>query len=199
MATGFNLAAGLTALGVVRVFVEDPEYDIFVALPTEGAITVNAPQNLNRLTAPELTGDVAHDAWVTNGQVTVVVPVIYTGADQLRLLSATGAASIGTSHPIRPTYRKLFVIPLEEMDLTDPDAPTITYLSEVWAPEAPVNSIMFWKTVPVYPEITSSWENGGKIIIPVTFEVFFDGTKPSGHKVFTVGDPTTAGIVDFVI
>lgn len=200
MATGFTLQDALTALGVVRVFVSDPDdYDTLVALPTEGDVSVVAPQNLNELTAPELTGDVPHDAWVTTGKVTATVPVIYTGADQLRLFSATGTASVGVGYPQRPVFRRLFIVPLIEMDTTNPEAPEISYDGSTWTPQAPTNSIMLWRVVPVYPEITSSWNNGGKIIVPVTFNAFFDATRTSGHNVMTIGNPADYGMTDFVV
>lgn len=193
-ATSFALSAAIEALGVARAFIGDPfTASSLDALPTEGAINVTAPQNLNRLTAPELTGEVAHDAWVIPGQITVTVPVIYTGAAQLASLSAHGSASEGYSGPQRPTYTSLVLIPLMEMN-TGVDPATISYDGVTWAPAAPANSLWFWKVVPQRPDLSMAFDNGGKIILPVTFEVFYDNARPAGHRLFTVGDPVAAGI-----
>jgi hypothetical protein len=192
-ATAFDLNTALSALGVARAFIGDPfTASGLDALPTEGEIAVSAPQNLNRLTAPELTGEVAHDAWVTPGQTTVTVPVIYTGAAQLAMLSAHGSASEGSNAPKRPTYTSLVLIPLKEMSTADP--PAISYDGITWTPAAPANALWFWKVVPQRPDLRMAFDNGGKVIIPVTFEVFFDAARPAGHKLFTVGDPVAAGI-----
>lgn len=204
-ATAFALADAIAALGVARAFIGDAFTEGgLTALPTEGEVTVSAPQSLNRLTAPELTGDVAHDAWVVPGQVTVTVPVIYTGAAQLATLSAHGSASEGYTSPKRPTYTSLVLIPLKEMSTADP--PTISYTgtTPVWSPAAPVNSLWFWKTVPQRPDLRMAFDNGGKIILPVTFEVFFaDSTSypgvPNGQRIFTHGDPVAKGVTGLKI
>jgi hypothetical protein len=192
-ATGYTLSAALQNIGVARVFMGDPfTVDGMVAIPTQGEVQVNMPQVLNRLTAPELTGEVAHDAQITPGQMTVVVPVIYGGAQTLDEFSAHGAAGDGYSAPRTPVYTSLLVIPKREMSTADP--PVISYDGTTWVPSAPTHALWFWKTVPQRPEMRFSWEDGGRVIIPVTFEVFYDGARPSGHRLFTQGNPVTAGI-----
>lgn len=208
-ATGFALTEAIEALGVARAFTGDPfTLNGLDALPTEGEISVSAPQNLNRLTAPELTGEAAHDAWITPGQVTVTVPVIYTGAAQLARLSAHASASEGYSGPQRPTFTSLVLIPLLEMD-TSVDPPNISYdpaaTTPAWDPAPPVNSLWFWKTVPQRPDLSMAFDNGGKIILPVTFEVFYAGGAapysgvPNGQKLFTHGDPVAAGVTGIAV
>jgi hypothetical protein len=204
-ATGFTLDQAITALGVARAFVGDPfTTDGLMGLPTEGEITATVAQQLNRLTAPELTGEVAHDAYVTPGQITVTVPVIYTGAAQIAALSATGTAHEGYTAPQRPTYTSLVLIPLQELD-TSVDPPVFAYDGTDWTPGAPANALWFWKTVPQKPDLSMAWENGGKMILPVTFEVFFAGSSgdyegiPNGQKVYTHGDPVASGVTGLAI
>jgi hypothetical protein len=210
-ATGFGLADAIAALGVARVFYGDPfTSGGLIALPTEGEITATISQELNRLTAPELTGGVAHDAWVTPGQITVTVPVIYAGAAQIATLSAHGSAHEGFTSPQRPSYTSLVILPLLEMDQST-DPPTISYglagepAVGTWSPAAPSNALWFWKTVPTKPDISMAWENGGKVIIPVSFEVFFAGDAepydgiPNGQKVYTHGDPVETGVTGLAI
>lgn len=206
-ATGFSLSEALSSIGVARVFMGDPFTEGgLIPLPTEGQITPGVPQTLNRLTAPELTGDVAHDAWVVPGQVQVTVPVIYGDAELFAALSAHGAAHEGYSAPQRPVYTSLVIIPLLEMD-TSVDPPTISYGGDpaAWDPAAPERSLWFWKTVPIRPEFSMAFDNGGKVIVPVTFEAFFAGDEgsysgiPEGQKVFTYGDPVAAGVTGLAI
>ena len=191
-ASSFPLTEALRALGVARAFIGD----LFTvagleALPTEGEIVPSMPQNLNRLTAPELTGDVAHDAFITPGQMTITVPVIYGGTDTLAKFSAHGSASDGSAGPQSPTYTSLAIIPLREMA---GDPPSIGYDGTAWTPGAPVHSLFFWKVVPQRPDMRFAWEGAGKIILPVTFEVFYDITRPVGERLFTQGDPVAKGI-----
>lgn len=204
-AAGFSLAEALSSIGVARVFIGDPfTADGLTPLPTEGEIRVAVPQTLNRLTAPELTGEVAHDAWVLPGQLQVTVPVIYGDADLFATLSAHGSAHEGYTSPQRPVYTSLVIIPLIEMDTTD-DPPTISYATATWAPAAPTRALWFWKTVPIRPEMAMAFDNGGKVIVPVTFEVFFAGSSgdyagiPNGQKLFTFGDPAAEGVTGLAI
>lgn len=191
-AAAFPLSEAIQAIGVARAFIGDPfTANGLDALPTEGAITPSLPQTLNRLTASELTGEVAHDAWVVPGQITVTVPVIYGGAVTLAMLSAHGASGDGFAGPQKPTYTSLVLFPLREMS---GDPASISYDGLAWTPAAPVHAMWFWRVVPQRPDLSLAWENGGKVILPVTFEVFYDAARPSGQRIFTVGNPVTQGI-----
>ncbi len=123
----------------------------------------------------------------------MTVPVIWTGPTILALLSAHGSNHEGYTNPQDPTYTSLVIFPLSELDNTA-DPPTISYNGTTWAPGAPVNARWYWKVVPLRPDLSQSFERNGKIILPVTFNVFFDGARPSGHKIRTYGNPVTAGI-----
>lgn len=193
--SGFPLTNALRSMGAARVFLGDPfTLAAMTAVPTEGEITAAMPQTLNRLTAPELTGDVAHDAFIVPGQTTVTVPVIYGGTDTLAKFSATGVKNEGFTAPQKPVFTSLLIVPLNEMK-TSVDPPTLSYNGTAWDPVTPpVHALWFWKVVPQRPEMRFAYENGGKIIIPVTFEVFYDAARPAGHRVFTQGDPVAAGI-----
>lgn len=202
-ATGFSLTDALQAIGVARVFIGDPFTEGgLVALPTEGTIEANVGQTLNRLTAPEFTGDVAHDAWVLPQQTTVTVPVIYGDPTIFELLSGHGSFHEGYTSPQRPSYTSLVIIPLLEMDNTV-DPPTISY-DGTWAPAAPDHALWFWKVNPQRPNLQFQFDNGGKVIIPVTFEVFFADSDeysniPNGQRIFTYGDPVAAGVTGLAI
>jgi hypothetical protein len=193
-ATGYTLSAATTSIGPSRVFIGDAlTVGGLIALPHEGAITESAPQNVNSAKYPELTGEIDHSAVITPGEVTVTVPVIYTGAAQMATLSAHGAASEGYSSPRTPTFTTLVIMPWADLDTTA-DPPTFGYNGTVWTPQAPVNARWYWKVIPMRPDMSSAFENNGKTILPVPFRAFYDSTKPSGHRVFTVGNPVTAGV-----
>lgn len=204
-AQGFNLADALAAIGVARVFIGDPFTEGgLISVPTEGAIESGVGQTLNRLTAPEHTGEVAHDAWVVPGQAQITVPVIYGDADLFATLSAHGQAGEGYSAPQRPVYMSLAIIPLLEMDLSS-DPPSIAYDGTTWSPAPPTRALWFWKVVPQRPQLSMAWENGGKVIVPVTFEAFYAGDSgqyagiPNGQKVYTYGDPVARGVTGLEI
>lgn len=202
-AAGFALADAIASIGVARVFMGDPfTANGLECLPTEGEIRVSVPQSLNRLTAPELTGDAAHDAWVVPGQIQVTVPVIYGNAAQFADLSAHGTAGEGFTSPRRPVYTSLVIIPLLEMN-NSVDPPTISLTGTTWTPAAPTRALWFWKTVPIRPELSMAFDNGGKVIVPVTFEVFFAGSGyagvPNGQRLFTYGNPVAAGVTGLAI
>lgn len=196
-ATAFSVSAVLKSIGVARVFMGDLlTVGGTVALPTEGEITVPTTQTLNVMTAPEFTGDVPHDAWVLPGDLVITVPVIYGGTQTLGQFSAHAAASEGYSNPKRPTFTSLAIVPLIEMDTQSP--PQLSYNGTVWVPATPpVHALWFWKVVPLRPDLRLAFDNGGKVILPVSFRVFFDATKPEGHKIFTQGNPVTAGVTLF--
>lgn len=198
-AIAFALTEAAVSMGVLRAFIGDPFTNGgLVALPTQGDIQESVPQNLNVLTADELSGEVPLSASVVQGKPTVTVPVIWTGATMAALLSAHGSASEGYSSPQDPTYTSLVLFPLSEMDNTL-DPPRIGYAAAAWTPGIPANARFYWKTLPRRPDMSSAFENNGRIIVPVTFDVFYDFDRPSGHRVRTYGNPATQGITTILI
>jgi hypothetical protein len=59
---------------------------------------------------------------------------------------------------------------------------------------APKNAHWFWKVNLSRGEATWSYENGGRMVVPVSFTCWFEGARPEAHKLFTVGDPVAQGI-----
>lgn len=197
-ATAFAITEAAVSRGVMRAFIGDPFTNGgLVALPTEGAIQQPGMQQLNMLTANELTGGVPLSATVEMTNPTVTVPVIWNDTVEA-LLSAHGSASEGFGSPQEPTFTSLVLIPLSELDTTA-DPPTFGYAASAWSPSAPVAARWYWKTVPLRPDVSSGYDNNGKIVVPVTFQVFYDFDRPSGHHVMTRGNPVTAGITEILI
>ena len=196
--TPFTLTQAIAAIGVAEVFVGDPMTTggLTSLGATEGTITFNAPENLNGLTAPELTGEVMHSAVVTPGAVTITVPLILSAAAQLLKISPRGKASMGNSVPQQVVPTSAVVIPRAELGggLTNAGA-TYTRTAgngvagATGAPAAPVFTIWLWRAIPSFPSLPYAFGNGGKVITEVTFTGMFDASKPEDHKVYTIGDP----------
>lgn len=198
--TPFSLTQAIAAIGVAEVFTGDPltAGGMTSLGAVEGTITFNAPENVNKLTAPELTGDVAHSAVVTPGEITVTVPLIISSAAQWAKISPRGKASMGNSIPQGVTTTSVLIAPRAEIggglawstQWTRTAGNGVTGATGAGA--APVNSIWIWKALPTFPSVPYSFGNGGKVIVEVTFTAFFDATKPEDHKVYTIGDPRAA-------
>lgn len=194
----FSLSQAIAAIGVAEVFVGDPMTTggLTSLGAVEGTITFNAPENINALTAPELTGEVAHSAVVTPGAVTVTVPMILSSQSQLLKISPRGKASMGNSVPQAVTPTGVVIMPRSELGggLTN-TAATYTRTAgngvagATGAGAAPVYTIWIWKAIPTFPNLPFQFSNGGKIITEVTFTAMFDASKPEDHKVYTIGDP----------
>lgn len=197
----FSLAQAIAAIGVAEVFVGDPLTTAGLTSlgAVEGTITFNAPENLNELTAPELTGEVAHQAVVTPGKVTVTVPLILSSATQLLKISPRGKASNGNSVPQVIVPTSVVIMPRSELGGGLSNV-TTTYTrvagngvaGATGAAAAPVYTIWIWRAVPTFPSLPFQFSNGGKVIVEVTFTAMFDGAKPEDHKIYTIGDPRAA-------
>lgn len=197
MLTPFSLSAALLAIGVAEVFIGDPLVaDGMVSLgATEGTIEVMATQTSNELTAPELTGNVAHAATTTLDQVSVKCNIIMGDADLYEKISPWGAPGGGHSTPQQVVTTTVLVIPRAEVGggLEYDTAWARTAGNGVAAASgpsaAPVNAVWLWKAFPTFGALPFQYANGGKVLVEVTFKAMFDGTKMEGQKVYTIGDP----------
>lgn len=202
MISPFTLTAALTAMGVAEVYLGDPMTSGGMTSlgAVEGTITVNAPQTLNPLTAPELTGEVAHQSTVTFGAVTVTIPVILGDPAIFAKISPTGKKSGGNSIPQKVLETSVLIIPRGEVGGSlDWDIPGTQWvrtagngvLAAVGAAAAPKNAVWLWRAFASFGALPYSYGNGGKVITEVVFTAMFDATKPEDHKIFTIGDPRT--------
>ncbi len=200
MLSPFTLSAALQAMGVAEVFIGDPLTAVggMISLgATEGTIGVDVPQTMNRLTAPELTGDVTHQATTTLGDVSVKVPLILGSMAVLPQISPTGSASGGFSIPQKVAETAVLIIPRNQVGgglaypTGGPWARTAGngVAAATGAGAAPSNAVWLWRATPSFSSLPFAYANGGKVIVEVTFTAMFDGTKPEGHKVYTIGDP----------
>lgn len=201
----FTLTQAIQAMGVAEVFIGDPltaQGGMLSLGAVEGTVNVTPGYTRNELKAPELTGDVTHQAVTVLGDVTCTVPLIISDMSVIPKISPTGLASGGHSIPQKVAETSVLIIPRA---LVGGGLANATGLPAGWtrtagngvaggsgAGFAPVNAIWLWRATPSYGALPFQYANGGKIIIEVTFTAMFDATKPEGHKVFTIGDPTAA-------
>lgn len=200
MITPFTLTAALAAMGVAEVFLGDPMTASGMTSlgAVEGTITVNAPQTMNPLTAPELTGEVPHQTTIVFGAVNVTVPAILGDPAIWAKISPTGKKSGGNSIPQKVLETSVLIIPRSEVGGgLEWDVPGTQWqrtagngvLAAVGAAAAPKNAVWLWRAYATFGAMPYSYGNGGKVITEVVFTAMFDATKPEDHKIFTIGDP----------
>lgn len=200
--TPFSLTTALQAIGVADVFIGDTltANGLTSLGAVEGNIEVSVPWELNELTAPELTGKVPHQATATLGSVTMKVPVILGDASLYSKISPSGTSGGGFSTPQKVAETSCVVIPRSQVGggLTN-TAGTPTGWTRVagngadagsGVTAAPTNAVWFWRATMSFGNLPYSYSNGGKVLVEVTFTAMFDVSKPEGHKVYTIGDPT---------
>lgn len=200
--TPFSLSAAIASIGVAEVYTGSVSaINGMTSLGgVEGTIEVTPGYNTNPLTAPELTGDVAHQMVTTIGNVTVRVPLIIADMSVIPKISPTATTGGGFSIPQKVAETTVLIIPRAQVggQLTNTTGLTTGWTRTAGngvsaasgSGAAPTNAIWFWRATPSYASLPFQYGNGGKIIVEVTFTAMFDGTKQEGHKVFTIGDPT---------
>lgn len=198
----FSLTNALQAIGVAEVFVGDPltASGLTSLGATEGNIEVALPWENNELTAPELTGKVAHQATTTLGAVTIKASVILGDPALYSKISPVGGNGGGFSIPQKVAETAVVVIPRSQVGGGLANA---TGLTAGWVrtagngvagatdtDAAPVNAVWLWRATMSFGNLPYSYSAGGKVLVEVTFTGMFDASKPEGHKVYTIGDPT---------
>ncbi len=198
--TPFSLAEALRSIGNAEVYIGNPLIaDGMDSLgATEGTATFSAPNEMNMLTAPEMTGGTPHSATVTPGAVTIRVPVIMGDPALLAKIAPWGTASAGWSTPQSVTETSALLIPRAEVGggLAYNAAQTRwerTAGNNVAAANgvdaAPKHAIWLWRAYLSFGDLPFAYANGGKVITEVTITAMFSGSKPEGHKIYTIGDP----------
>lgn len=156
----------------------------------EGPIEANVEFRQNNLTAEELTAGIVHQQLVNLESVTITVPLI--GDEdleaQIQTMSPVAENGGGWSAFQEPNEWTVAIIPNAEVGAG------LTYNGSVWTPAAPKAAFWLWRATVSHGPISYQFDNGGKVIIPVTFTGMFYGPNPEGHKVYTIGNPVTAGV-----
>lgn len=200
------LTAALKAMGPAAILAGDPMTNsgmIHVG-EFEGDRTFDVEFTENKLTLPERTGGVPHDAtvnvnaasikgsFVLNSRTTSVWPTISPHG-------VRGGGSKGFNAVVPTT---VLLIPYSELggslDWDSAGAPAQWVRTAgngapaaAGAAAAPVNAVWLWKAYPVFTSVPYNFNEGGKVLVDVTFVAMLDMTKPDGHMVYTLGDPRT--------
>jgi hypothetical protein len=200
------LSAALQAIGNAQAYVGTP----FVAAglsplgAKEGPIEVEVEEENNDLTAPELTGPMVHERTVMGVGVRITIPLILGDTALYAKINPLGSRSGGHDAPQAVTPTTLVIIPDSEVGggLTNATGATAGWVrasgygfaAASGSGAAPVHAFWLWRAIPTTPSRSYSYENGGKIITPVTFQGMFYAANPDGQRLYTVGDPAAQGV-----
>jgi hypothetical protein len=193
-----GLAAALSAIGNAHVYIGNP-FSAGGMAPLgqkEGAITMTITDEINELKAPEQTGPVVHQATVMGSTVSGSIPMIVDAAGLLYAkISPLGTAGGGSSVPTPVVPTCLLIIPDTEVGVG------LTYSASTWVPAAPIHAVWIWRAY--LSRGQESWDvaNGGKKIVAVNFTGMYatQGGVPEGQKVWTRGNPVTAGVTGLAL
>lgn len=192
MINAFALTQALQAIGDAEVLVGNPLVVAGMA-PLgliEGDITLETGYNINRLTT-ERTGDVAHQAQLTPGQVALTFSIALGDTALWAKITGTGAKGMGASAPVSVQETSALLIPKKELGTG------LAYNGTAYSGTpgvAPVNAIWLWRCFVTHGPIGYRYGEGGKALADVRIEAMWDATKPEGQKVYTVGDPIAQAI-----
>jgi len=205
-----DLAAALRSIGRGVVFqsahwTEAADIALTHLGDTEGEITFTANETFVGLTTPELTGAAMHNAYVEGANPTVSIPLFVADPAVRAVLSPTGSASGGYERRRPVTMRTLAIFP-EELFYNGTGYGDLTYTTaDGWEVDGTAltatqtallgQSIWLWKGYFSTPPFVLRHADGGKAVEQVTFQCVYDAEKPDGHRLWTIGNPITAGIL----
>lgn len=189
-----TLAAAIAAIGHASVYTGNPFTVGGLALlgVIEGEVSFTEDWQTNDLTT-EQTGGVVHQRDVTLGNVTITAPVVFSDLAQYAKTHPLGLSGGGHSTPQPVVTTSVVIVPQKEQI----SAP-LAYNGTAWTPAAPEHTVWMWRATVSRGPLTFARDGGGggKRMLEVTFTgMWFDGAAvPEGHKVYTIGNPVTAGV-----
>jgi hypothetical protein len=177
---------------------------------TEGDIVFSANNSVATLTLPEISGGAIHDAIDTGESPTLEFPLFLADPDLLPIVAPRGSASAGHIRVCDVAERTIVVFP-EKLFKVGTDPCTYGTLAYTLATGWTLNtvaltaaqqtllelSLWLWRGYFTRPNTTFKGGHGddGKNIEPVTFNPMMHPGMPDGHRLYTRGDPATAGIL----
>lgn len=213
MASNFdllNLAEVLRTFGrgvVFRGSRFDPETGSPIALThlgdTEGDITFTPNAEVAGLTLPEITGPAMHEATVTGENPVLEMPLFIADPALLATVSPLGSASAGRIGRVAAAEHTLAIFPEE---LFGDSRAQLAYNAGAWtlggvaltAAQLALLDGALWLWRGFFNRPPRRWLGGAgdasRNIETVSFQVMFHTGMPTGHGLYTVGDPSEAGI-----
>lgn len=209
MMSPFQLQEAIRAMGMAAVFVGDPTIaDGMGALgQTEGDLGLETAETPNKLTTPDSTGGIAHQATVTLESAVITIPLIMGDPALWAKTSATGASGGGYSSPQKVQETSVLLIPLAELGggLSYSLAAGWARLegngvaAAVGAAAAPQNAVWLWRAFLTRGRVPFRRQDGGRVVAEVRAEGMMDVTKPEGQMVYTVGAPEAQGVTGIIL
>lgn len=219
MISRYTLTQALKSVGNAEAFVGDPfTVNGMVSIGAmEGRARLRAPQDINKLTSPELTGSTVHQATVTDGEVTITLPIVTDGdiAALMAKINPKGIGGGGSSSPTDVFTTSLLLLPRKEIGGGLSWNPALAAGAGGWdrlvfknipaatlAAAVPKGAIWFWRAYPTFDEIPYVYENGGKQVVDVTFTaMWYEGAQaiPDDYRIWLAGDPRRVGVAIPVI
>lgn len=178
---------------------------------TEGDIVINTNAEMAALTTPELTGPAPHEMDYTGEAPVIEIPLFLASPALLARVSPTGLAGAGRSRRSAPAEHTLVIFPeglFLETDVNgEPQSVELEHAgSGVWtidgnAPTAAQQALLdmtFWGWRAVFTRPPQRFLGGAgdarKNIETVTATLMHHPDMPSGHHLYTIGDPNDVGI-----
>jgi hypothetical protein len=175
---------------------------------TEGDIVFSPNNAVATLTLPEISGGAVHDAIDTGENPTLEFPLFLADPDLLPIVAPRGSASAGHIRVCDVAERTLVLFPEKLFNVTGGCTyGTLSYtLAEGWklegvaltAAQETLLEISLWLWRGYFTRPNSTFKGGhgddGKNIETVTFNCMMHASMPDGHRLYTRGDPATAGI-----
>lgn len=215
---GFNLL-DLTAqdrsLGRASVF-QVTEWDGITDLPstmthlgdTEGDITIEFGDSYSILTLPELTGDAAHEIFLSGKNPVITIPLYLADPSVRAIVNPSGTGDGGFQRQRAVTTHTLWIVPEQlflegnvqvEVDYVTATGWTVGGDAATSAQDDLIQqSFWFWKGHFNFAPLSFSHADGGKALGEVSFQVMHSGLSntliPDGNKLWTMGDPVDNSI-----
>lgn len=193
-----NLEAALAELGNAFVLIGDPFIagGLSVLGAKEGDATVEWNDEYSEAAYPEQTGPAIHSRRLRGSNPRVTFPMIIGDPALWATISPLGSAHGGHSKQ-QPVAETALVL-VSELDWPSGswgwDA-AANAGAGAWVPAAPTRTLWFYRGHFERPGRPYREVDAGKIVVDVTFQAMWDSARPTGHKLFTYGDPRASSIL----
>lgn len=206
-----DLDSALLAIGKAAIFYA-PAWDFASDLHadfqflgfTEGEVRATMNETYNPLTMNEYTGEAPHEETVSGERPELTIPLFAADPNLRTILSPTGSASGGKRRNQPVVTYTLWVLP-EEIFIDPADATgqadelVLAPTGSGWTMDGQALTArqtellglgaIFWRVRFGKPDLVYRWEEGGKVVVPVTAMTLYQKLAPNGIRLYALGDP----------